>query len=133
MRCYEQATTTKLNSHKSKSLTTGGVSQLATALDLGFHDKVTIVGITYGTLGRSLTVGTCLCPDPLPRTATTICTPVSSRENLVSGTNSPTHQRITCNNLQLCAPGSSGKLQSSGHLCPPYNSLKNKAAVPWWT
>ena len=41
--------------------------------------------------------------------------------------------RSTCNNLQLCAPGIFGKVQSSGYLCPPYSFLKNKAAGPWRT
>jgi len=56
-------------------------------------------------LGRSCTGGTCtskesLCLNPLPRTTNTICTPMSYRENLVSGTNTPTHQgsRATTDN-----------------------------------
>ena len=49
VRCYKQATRAKLNSQKSKALTTGEWSQPANALGIEFHDQVTILGITYGT------------------------------------------------------------------------------------
>jgi len=105
VRCYEKATGAKLNSYKSKALHMGVVQASdctrnwvsRPSHDLGNHIWSHYCKIGERQLGRSLTVGTCtstksLCSNPLLRTTNTICTPMSSRENLVSGTNSPTHQ-----------------------------------------
>ena len=65
--------------------------------DFGDHIWNHYCKIGERQLGGSLTGGTCtstksLCWNPLPRTTNTIRTPMSSRENLVTGTNSPTQQ-----------------------------------------
>jgi len=104
----------QLNSQKSKALPTGGWSHPATALGIKSHDQVTILGIRYGnTIAKSVKdswTGTLRAVRVQARkryartlclaTKNTLCTPMSSRKNLVSGTNPPTHQgtRATTDN-----------------------------------
>jgi len=89
----------------------GGRSQQLN-LELSLATKFTIFGIQYGTnIAKSVKdswAGAVRAVRAQARkayartlclaTTNTICTPMSSRENLVSGTNSPTHQGARARN-----------------------------------
>jgi hypothetical protein len=49
VRCYEQTTGARLNPKKSKALDIGNWKEQATALEIEFHDEVTILGVTFKT------------------------------------------------------------------------------------
>jgi len=97
-----------------KGLSHWGWSQLATALGIESHDQITILRITYGTtIAKSMKdswAGVLQSVRAQARKAyartlflaqyNRICTRMFSRENLVSGINSPTQQgaRATTHN-----------------------------------
>ena len=144
MRCYEK-------NHRSQVQRTviegpshwGGGSQPATAIGIESHDQVTILGITYGTTTaksvedswagvlrsvRARGEKPMLVPSALHNGYNMYTYAFSRKFSIWHKFSHP--PRSNCNNLQLCAHGSYGKVLYFGYLCPPYNLLTRPLRTP---